>query len=457
MSKVPIQIGCWMMWKQPLKRVFGSLLLPGLAVRHRVMAGFFLVVLGACASTPAPISEPTLPPEAELAEPAETVDAPTTGAGLLEDDVPAPAPFPRPVLYENLPGWDGADLMPAVEAFSRTCKLWANRAYDAPVSRRVSYAGTVGEWAPVCAALEAANDTESARLIFEALFTPLEILPGDQTPKFTGYFEPQIVARRTPQYPYTQPVPGVPDDLVQVDRSELGGAPGRKVPAQRLSNGTLRPYPPRAEIALSTRNVLGYAHPADVFFLQIQGSGRLIFEDGSVVRAAYAAHNGQRFGSTANYLLDNGKITRGEASMQGIRAWMDRVSREEAQVAMNFNPRFVFFHPVEIGDPNTGPVGAHTVPLTPLGSMAIDPALNALGVPFFINTTSPGLGGDWAGLLIGQDTGGAIKGRVRGDIYFGTGDAAGRAAGTQNAPGRMWAVLPRAVAARLIDAAGPES
>ena len=347
--------------------------------------------------------------------------------------------------------------MPAVQAFARTCDLWSGRAADAPVSRRVGYAGTVADWAGVCAALETISDTASARLVFEALFTPLEILPGEKAPKFTGYFEPQFMARRRPEYPYTQPVPGVPDDLVQVDRSELGGAPGRKVPAQRLPNGQLRPYPPRAEIALNTDNVLGYAHPADVFFLQIQGSGRLVFEDGTSMRAAYAAHNGQRFGSTANYLLDRGKITRGEASMQGIRAWMDRVPREEAQAAMNFNPRFVFFRPVPIGDPSLGPEGAHTVPLTPLGSMAIDPALNALGVPFFITTTSPGLGGDWSGLLVGQDTGGAIKGRVRGDIYFGTGDEAGRRAGTQNAPGRMWALLPRAVAERLIAQARPES
>lgn len=442
------------MWKPPLSRGINSVRSASRRTVWCVTFALTAIGLSACTTTPAPITTP-----ATSTERPNTEDTPTIPPAEIapEDQIPAPRPFPRRVPFENLPGWDEADLLPAAEAFARTCRLWSNRAYDAPVSRRVDYAGTVGEWAASCAALETVEDTASARLVFEALFTPLEILPGDRTPKFTGYFEPQFAARRTPQYPYTQPVPGVPSDLVHVDRSELGGAPGRKVPAQRLPNGRLVPYPPRAEIALSTENVLGYAHPADVFFLQIQGSGRLVFEDGSVLRAAYAAHNGQRFGSTANYLLDNGKITRGEASMQGIRAWMDRVSREEAQAAMNFNPRFVFFHPVEIGDPGLGPVGAHTVPLTPLGSMAIDPSLNALGVPFFVNTTSPGLGGDWAGLLIGQDTGGAIKGRVRGDIYFGTGDEAGRRAGTQNAEGRMWAFLPSAIAARLIEEARPES
>jgi len=436
-----------MMWKPHPNRAKGS------ALTQAGLAGLSLLFcLGACVSAPPPVSAPTAPLQTDTpADPAPEQSA----MGTLPEQ--APAPYPRPVPYDTLPGWDLADLAPAVQAFTRTCALWARRAPDAPVSSRVDYAGTVGEWAGACAALETMSDAASTRLIFEALFTPLEILPGDQTPKFTGYFEPQFMARRTPQYPYTQPVPGLPDDLVQVDRSELGGAAGRKVPAQRLPNGQLRPYPPRAEIALDTRNALGYAHPADVFFLQIQGSGRLVFEDGTVLRAAYAAHNGQRFGSTANYLLERGEITRGEASMQGIRAWMDRVPREKAQEAMNFNPRFVFFQPVPVGDPGLGPVGAHTVPLTPLGSMAIDPSVNALGVPFFVTTTSPGLGGDWSGLLIGQDTGGAIRGRVRGDIYFGTGDAAGQRAGTQNAEGRMWAFLPRAVADRLIDRARPES
>jgi membrane-bound lytic murein transglycosylase A len=445
MSKALIRTGCLMMWKPHLNRSQAATLTWFAKARIGLLIG-----LGACVSAPPPVSGP---PESVQTEPAPASDTSLADADAQQ----APAPYPRPVPYNTLPGWDQADLMPAATAFARTCALWANRAADAPVSRRVGYAGTVGEWAGACAALETISDSSSARLVFEALFTPLEILPGDRTPKFTGYFEPQFTARRTPQYPYTQPVPGVPADLVQVDRSELGGEPGRKVPAQRRPNGELRPYPPRAEIALDTRNVLGYAHPADVFFLQIQGSGRLVFEDGKVLRAAYAAHNGQPFGSTANYLLERGEITRGEASMQGIRAWMDRVPREKAQEAMNFNPRFVFFRPVPVGDPSLGPVGAHTVPLTPLGSMAIDPSVNALGVPFFITTTSPGLGGDWSGLLIGQDTGGAIKGRVRGDIYFGTGDDAGRRAGTQNAEGRMWAFLPRAVADRLIERAGPES
>jgi membrane-bound lytic murein transglycosylase A len=365
-------------------------------------------------------------------------------------DALAPAPAPRPISFEDLPGWDVSSLTPAVEAFGRSCKSWENRDDGSPVSRRIPYAGTVDQWRPVCAAIEVVGDSDSARRVFEALLTPLEVLPGDDNPRFTGYFEPQIEARTRPVFPYTQPVPGLPPDLEQVDASQIGGTSGRRVPAQRLTNGRLRPYPPRADIVANPSNVLGYAHPADVFFLQIQGSGRLVFEDGSVMRAAYAAHNGQPFKSTANHLIRTGQITRGQASMQGIRAWMDSVSRAKAQAAMNANPRFVFFRPLQIGDPALGPEGAQSVPLTPLGSMAVDTSIHALGVPFFVQTTAPGLGGDWSGLLVAQDTGGAIKGRVRGDIYYGTGDEAGARAGTQNAPGRMWAFLPRAVAASLV-------
>ena len=195
---------------------------------------------------------------------------------------------------------------------------------------------------------------------------------------------------------------------------------------------------------------IAYAHPADVFFMQIQGSGRLKFPDGHTVRAAYAAHNGHPFKSTANWLMETGRITAGEASMQGIRAWMDRAGPVETRLAMNHNPRFVFFRALPEGDPALGPEGAQSVPLTPLASMAVDTDIHPLGVPMYVQTEAPGLGGSWAGLLIAQDTGGAIKGPVRGDLYFGTGQQAGERAGTMNAPGRLWVFLPQAVAARLI-------
>ncbi|MEM7661303.1 MAG: MltA domain-containing protein [Pseudomonadota bacterium] len=364
---------------------------------------------------------------------------------------PDALPVAAPGAFDSLLGWTGADLAPALSALKRSCGRILDKALDAPLSERAPYAGTASDWRPVCEAVEVAEDSASARLVFEAMLSPVAIESGDGSSRFTGYFEPRIMARRTPEFPFTQPIPNLPDDYTRVDRSVFGGTPGRKVAAQRLADGSLRPYPPRSQIAERREGALGYAHPADVFFLQIQGSGRVEFADGTSIRAAYAAHNSQPFGSVANYLLETGKISRGEASMQGIRGWMDRVSRQEAQAAMNQNPRFVFFRALSIGDPKLGPEGAALVPLTPLGSMAVDPAFHPFGVPFFVQTNSPGLGGDWSGVLVSQDTGGAIKGQVRGDIYFGTGVDAGLAAGRQNAPGRMWALLPRPVAKRLVD------
>ncbi|MEM9740306.1 MAG: MltA domain-containing protein [Pseudomonadota bacterium] len=351
------------------------------------------------------------------------------------------APAREPTRFDALKAWDGASLVAGATALLRSCEGLAQRDRAEWLSAQATWAGTVGEWQPICASLSSTGaDSASAQKVFEALMVPVEISASDGASRFTGYFEPLIEARRIPQPGFTAPVPGPPTDLVQ---SPTG-------PLQRRADGTTRPYPARAEIEPELDQVLGYAHPADVFFLQIQGSGRLLFGDGTTVRAAYFAHNGQRFRSTANWLLDRGKITRGEASMQGIRAWMDRVSLAEAQAAMNANPRFVFFQALPEGDPTLGPRGAADLPLTPFGSMAVDRDYHALGVPYLVETNAPGLGGSWRGILVSQDTGGAIKGPVRGDIYFGTGDDAGTRAGTMNAPGRLWALLPRATAERLL-------
>lgn len=376
-------------------------------------------LLSGCVSTP-PVSPPPFPEEAST----EAFSPPERA----------------PTQFDGLDAWAMAETAPGLEALRRSCLALTSRREDESLSETASWAGSVGEWRAVCASLEGAQaDPVIARQMIEALMVPVEIVSSDGASRFTGYFEPMIEARRIPEPGFTAAVPGPPSDLVQGDAG----------PLQRLPSGEIRPYPPRAEIVPELDRVLGYAHPADVFFLQIQGSGRLMFADGTTVRAAYFAHNGQPFRSTANWLTQRGKITPGEASMQGIRAWMDRVSMAEAQEAMNANPRYVFFQALAEGDASLGPRGAADIPLTPLGSLAIDRDFHALGVPYLVETEAPGLGGLWRGMLVAQDTGGAIKGPVRGDIYFGTGDQAGSRAGTMNAPGRMWALLPRPAAERL--------
>lgn len=347
-----------------------------------------------------------------------------------------------PQAYSDLPGWSSAGLTASLQAFKRSCARLSKRPKDDYVSSNATWAGTVSDWLSACAALQRTHDEPGARAAFETLFIPIEALSPDGASRFTGYFEPIYEARRSPVPPYTEPVPALPANLI----------PNGASPLQRQRNGKTRPYPAREEITRNGVSAIAYAHPSDVFFLQIQGSGRLRFPDGSTTRAVYAAHNGQPFRSTANWLMETGRISRGQASMQGIRAWMDRAGPAEARLAMNQNPRYVFFRTEPEGDPTLGPVGAQGVPLTPLGSMAVDNSIQPLGVPMFVQTTAPGLGGNWSGLLISQDTGGAIKGAVRGDLYFGTGPDAGVRAGTMNAPGRLWVLLPRSVAERLIRA-----
>lgn len=351
---------------------------------------------------------------------------------------PWPAP-PTIVAFDALPGWERADLAPGLSALTRSCAVFADRAPEALVSQKAPWAGRYGDWVPACAALDVIADARSARAVIQALFTPVEIVAPDGQSRFTGYFEPTYEASWSPLPPFTEPIPARPDDLIP-----MGGEV-----YQILPDGSRRAYPSRAEITRAGVIPLAYARPADVFFLQIQGSGRLVMPDGRTVRAVYAANNGQPFRSTANWLLERGWITRGEASMKGIRAWMGRSDPARVRQAMNANPRFVFFNLEPEGDPRLGPKGSFGVPLTPLGSMAVDREYHAGGVPMFVQTTAPGLGGLWSGLVVSQDTGGAIKGPVRGDLYLGTGAEAGAAADTVNASGRLWVLLPRAVAARI--------
>lgn len=382
-----------------------------------------LLVLSACmGSTRAPApSQPVQPPLREAIDPS---------AWTLT---------PQLVAFDSLPGWQTADLAPGLAALRRSCEIFERRDPDSYLSRRAAWAGTADDWVPACAALDVIGDPQSARAVLQALFTPVEIVPENGESRFTGYFEPTYPARLSPEPPFTEPIPARPPDLISAD--------GRVF--QQLINGERRPYPTRAEITRAGVQPLAYAHPADVFFLQIQGSGRLVLPDGRTLRAVYAANNGRPFRSTANWLLERGWITRGEANMTGIRAWMDRTTPARAREAMNANPRFVFFNLEAEGDPMLGPKGSFSVPLTPLGSMAVDTSIHPGGVPMFVQTTAPGLGGAWSGLLVAQDTGGAIKGPVRGDLYFGTGPQAGAAADTVNAPGRLWVLLPRAVAERV--------
>lgn len=382
--------------------------------------------------------------------------------------VPGPAPAPVPaappslrldsIQFGELQGWTQSDPRSAVQAFVRSCAALAAKPDDAPLGG-IDYAGTAGEWRPVCAsaALVSLDDPEAARRFFEREFVPYRIAQGSRVGLFTGYYEPQLKGGRARHGSYQTPLYGVPVDLVNVDlglfRENLRG---QRI-VGKVVEGRLIPYPARAEIeggALGeAAPILFVDDPIDAFFLQIQGSGRVLLDDGTVVRAAYAAQNGRPYTAIGAILIQRGELSREAVSMQSIRAWL-LAHPVEAPQLMNANASYVFFAEQPLGDPSLGAAGAQGVPLTPEASLAVDLTVHALGVPVWLETTAPDPDPTkpdqtFQRLLVTQDTGGAIRGPVRGDVYWGYGSDAGAIAGRMRSEGRMAVLVPNSIASRL--------
>ncbi len=362
-----------------------------------------------------------------------------------------------PKSFSDLPAWQKTDFISARSAFLESCQSWSKRDGYKLISTSAPYSGTVSDWMPACTSIQAATDTRMIAKVFETEFTPYFINPTDKQSKLTGYFEPELEVRYRPEAGFSQAVPGIPEDLVRVDPSEFDPKFAKGKVWGRVIEGELEFYPDRKDIIDEPSKALGYASPGEIFYLQIQGSGRLKFPDGRVIRAAFAAHNHKPFVSIARHLIDTGQIQTHQAGMNSILNWMDEVGPQIAQDAMNVNPRYVWFTPQEIKDPSKGPNGAQGIPLTAMASMAVDPRYHAYGAPIFIDTKVPAIPGDWKGrefrnLVIAQDTGGAIKGILRGDLFFGSGDDAGGRAASMNHDVAMWVLLPKSVASAMTEA-----
>jgi peptidoglycan lytic transglycosylase A len=361
------------------------------------------------------------------------------------------------VPFTELDGWAQSDPRGAVQAFLRSCAVLAATSDEAPLGG-VNYAGTALEWRQVCgaASLVGSDSPEPARRFFELEFVPYRIGQDAGAGLFTGYYEPQLRGSRSRHGAYQTPLYGVPGDLVSVDlglfRENLTG---QRI-VGKVTDGRLIPYPPRAEIEGGLgagMPILFVDDPIDAFFLQIQGSGRVVLDDGTVVRAAYAAQNGRPYTAIGAVLIQRGELKREAVSMQSIRAWLLE-HPAEAQPLMNTNASYVFFGEQPIGDPALGAAGAQGVPLTPEASLAVDLTVHALGVPVWLDTIAPDPDTTkpdrpFQRLLVMQDTGGAIRGPVRGDVYWGYGPDAGSIAGRMRSEGRMTVLLPRSVASRL--------
>ncbi len=378
------------------------------------------------------------------------------GLALSAPAMPAAARALQPVSFESLAGWHEDALADAFAAFHRSCReiLDSGRGF----AGRPRMGGAKADWLATCRqalALPEAVSDRKARAFFEANFTPLAVTGKDgREGLFTGYFEPEMAGSRTPGGPYRVPLYARPADL-----KTFGKATAKRlgVPYGRIVNGKPVAYHTRAEIergALRGRGLelVWLTSPEDAFFLHIQGSGRIRLPDGSVMRVGFAAKNGRPYTPIGRFLVQSGEIPRDEISMQSIRAWLD-AHPDRAQDLMWKNQSFIFFREVKGVRPDLGPVGAENVPLTPGRSLAVDRGLYAYGTPVWLETGVPA-GRDGAlvpmrRLMIAQDTGTAIKGAVRGDVFWGSGERAGEIAGLMQSRGRMTVLLPKALAARL--------
>jgi membrane-bound lytic murein transglycosylase A len=375
----------------------------------------------------------------------------------------APILLLEPTGFDVLPGWTDDPVAEALPALLRSCARLAAQ----PAEREVGpdgVAGTVADWRDSCdaAAGVPAGDDDAARRFFAEWFVPHAAIRDDaegESPEglFTGYYEVELDGARQPGAAFDTPLYRRPADLVTVDLGAFRADwKGESIVGQ-VADGRLVPYPDRAAIdggALAGQGVelIWVADPVDAFFLQIQGSGRVRLADGGTMRVGFAASNGRPFRGIARDLIDMGVLPKDDASMQAVRDWL-RANPAQAAELMQKNPRFIFFREIEGPDALAdGPIGAQGVPLTPMRSLAVDISFLPLGAPLWLDTTWPSgaalEGQPLRRLMIAQDTGGAIKGPVRGDFFWGTGEAALARAGGMKQTGRYYLLLPKSVAAR---------
>lgn len=310
-------------------------------------------------------------------------------------------------------------------------------------------------WRAACDAATSLSDAPETTLreFFESRFAPYRVVAADGSRDglITGYYEPILRGHRTASASYRFPVYGIPQDLIVVDLASLHPELKKLRLRGRLEGKRVVPYYERAEIEAAGRRidapVLAWvAEPVELFFLQIQGSGQIELENGERIRIGYADQNGHPYRSLGRYLVDRDELKFEQSSMQGIKAWA-AANPGKLRAALDHNASYVFFRELSIAAASAGeaegPLGAAGVALTPEISIAVDPRYIPLGAPVFLATTLPLSERVLEKLTIAQDTGGAIRGAVRADYFWGTGPGAGTQAGRMRQRGALWLVWPR--------------
>lgn len=362
------------------------------------------------------------PPRAAI--PAVVTQAPTSKIDTLQ-----------PVSFKDLPGWTNDDQRESWPAFLASCDVLVKKA----------------DWKEPCTIARDVNarDATAVRQFFESFFVPHQVrnADGSDTGLVTGYYEPLLRGARKRGGVFQTALHRVPDDLLTVDlASEYPELKSLRLRG-RLQGTKVVPYFSRAELSkagtLDGKELVWVDDAIDAFFMQVQGSGRVqLTESGATVRLAYADQNGHPYRSIGKYLVDRAELTLDQASAQGIKAWYV-AHPERRQELLNVNPSYVFFKEEPITDSKKGPKGALGVPLTPTRSIAIDSSILPLGAPIYLSTTQPNSAAALQRLMMAQDTGGAIKGAVRADFFWGFGSEAGEKAGRMKQRGMLWVLLPK--------------
>lgn len=366
-----------------------------------------------------------------------------------ETKPPAPKLSLAPASFAALPGWTADRHDEALAAFRRSCPMLVAGRSPAPDGVAVETA----DWSGPCVAATAVapDDRQAARRFFETWFAPYRVRDGvAEEGLFTGYFEAELRGALSRDATNRVPLYGLPDDLYAVDLGQFDPAlKGRSI-VGRAVDGKLMPYRKRGEIEGGALDgiapVLAWVDdPVDAFLLQVQGSGRILLPDGGVLRLGFAGHNGHPYVSIGRTLIQRGALKPGQAGWQQIRDWIAR-NPDKAPALFAENPRFIFFRRLD----GEGPIGAQGVSLTPRRSLAVDRRFIPLGAPLWLDTVSPGADPQpLRRLMVAQDTGGAIKGIVRGDFFWGYGAEALVEAGRMQSRGRYFLLLPKAAADRI--------
>ncbi len=416
------------------------------------VAGFACLLLVACDSKDEGAAAPDAAPET----PEVTAESPqeTDTKPLDVPEVPAePTLVLAELGFSDLPGWSDDQLGQILPAIQRSCQ----RFLALPAGRDVGTGAIVmkaGDWHGVCGVLDAsgykARDPE-IRTLFETELVPFQASDrGETKGLFTGYFEADLSASGIPDEDYRYPIYRRPDDHVIADLGVFNPDLKGKTVIGRVEDGRFIPYPERSTLETGHLDGKGLElfwarDPIDVFLLQVQGSGRVTLPDGRVVRIGFDGHNGQPYRSIGRALIDRGELELHQASWDGIRGWMQE-NPDQASSLLYENPRYVFFRILK-GD---GPIGAEGVALTPGRSIAVDRKFIPMGVPVWLDTVWPrDPEKPLQRLLMAQDTGGAIKGPVRGDFFWGFGAEALKYAGSMKSRGDYYLLLPKAAAERV--------